>query len=125
MGKYKLMNVADGRIFDDKGWILDDPEGKAPSLVRAVFEQKQLHVGDDSLGLYKFADWMPIQRLLENPSCPITYKSEKLAKKLGLNSLYITFSGWWPERGARMTTCSFKETEAYSVCARLGERQKD
>lgn len=125
MGKYKLMNVADGRIFDDKGWILDDPEGKAPSLVRAVFEQKQLHVGDDSLGLYKFADWMPIQRLLENPSCPITYKSEKLAKKLGLNSLYITFSGWWPERGARMTTCSFKETEAYSVCARLGEGQKE
>lgn len=125
MGKYKLMNVADGRIFEDKGWILDDPEGKAPSLVRAVFEQKQLHVGDDSLGLYKFADWMPIQRLLENPSCPITYKSEKLAKKLGLNSLYITFSGWWPERGARMTTCSFKETEAYSVCARLGEGQKD
>ncbi len=125
MGKYKLMNVADGRIFDDKGWFLDDPEGKAPSLVRAVFEQKQLHVGDDSLGLYKFADWMPIQRLLENPSCPITYKSEKLAKKLGLNSLYITFSGWWPERGARMTTCSFKETEAYSVCARLGEGQKD
>lgn len=125
MGKYKLMNVADGRIFDDKGWILDDPEGKAPSLVRAVFEQKQLHVGNDSLGLYKFADWMPIQRLLENPSCPITYKSEKLAKKLGLNSLYITFSGWWPERGARMTTCSFKETEAYSVCARLGEGQKD
>lgn len=125
MGKYKLMNVADGRIFDDKGWFLDDPEGKAPSLVRAVFEQKQLHVGDDSLGLYKFADWMPIQRLLENPSCPITYKSEKLAKKLGLNSLYITFSGWWPERGARMTTCSFKETEAYSVCARLGEGQKE
>ena len=125
MGKYKLMNVADGRIFDDKGWVLDDPEGKTPSLVRAVFEQKQLHVGDDSLGLYKFADWMPIQRLLENPSCPITYKSEKLAKKLGLNSLYITFSGWWPEKGARMTTCSFKETEAYSVCARLGEGQKD
>ena len=125
MGKYKLMNVADGRIFDDKGWVLDDPEGKTPSLVRAVFEQKQLHVGDDSLGLYKFADWMPIQRLLEKPSCPITYKSEKLAKKLGLNSLYITFSGWWPEKGARMTTCSFKETEAYSVCARLGEGQKD
>ena len=125
MGKYQLMNVADGRIFEDKGWILDDPEGKTPSLVRALFEQKQLHVGDDRLGLYKFADWMPIHRVLENPSCPITYKSEKLAKKLGLNNLYITFSGWWPERGARMTTCSFKETEAYSVCARLNDGQKD
>ena len=124
MGKYQLMNVADGRIFEDEGWTLDDPKGSAPSTVRAIYENKQLHVGDDQLGLYKFADWMPIKRVLENPSCPITYKSEKLAKKLGLNNLYITFSGWWPERGARMTTCSFKETEAYSVCARMNEKQK-
>lgn len=123
--KYRLMNVADGRIFDDNGWTLDDPEGKTPSLVRAIYEQKQLHVGDDRLGLYKFADWMPIKRVLEDPSCPITFKSEKLAKKLGLNNLYITFSGWWPEKGAMMTTCSFKETEAYSVCARLDEAYRD
>ena len=119
------MNVADGRIFEDQGWTLDDPEGKTPSLVRAIYEQKQLHVGDDRLGLYQFADWMPIQRVLENPSCPVTYKSEKLAKRLGLSNLYITFSGWWPAKGAGMTTCSFKETEAFSVCARLGEAQKD
>ena len=125
MGKYQLMNVADGRIFEDNGWTLDDPEGKTPSMVRAIYEKKQLYVGSDSLGLYKFADWMPVKRILESPSCPITYKSEKLAKALGLNNLYITFSGWWPERGACMTTCSFKETEAYSVCARLGEAQKD
>ena len=119
------MNVADGRIFEDNGWTLDDPEGKIPSLVRALYEQKQLKIGDDSLGLYKFADWMPIKKVLEHPSCPITYKSEKLAKYLGLNNLYITFSGWWPAKGANMTTCSFKETEAYSVCARLGEELKD
>jgi cysteate synthase len=125
MGKYQLMNVADGHIFEDKGWILDDPEGKTPSLVRAIYEQKQLHLGDDRLGLYKFADWMPIRRTLENPSCPITYKSDKLAERLGLNNLYITFSGWWPAKGANMTTCSFKETEAYSVCARLGKEQQD
>ena len=124
MGKYQLMNVADGRIFEDEGWTLDDPKGTAPSTVRAIYENKQLHVGDEKLGLYKFADWMPVKRLLENPSCPITYKSEKLAKKLGLNNLYITFSGWWPERGARMTTCSFKETEAYSVCARMDKKQE-
>ena len=126
MENYKLMNVATGRIFEDQGWTLDDPEGQTPSLVRAIYEQKQLKVAEDErLGLYRFADWMPIRRILANPSSPITYKSEKLARHLGLNNLYITFSGWWPERGARMTTCSFKETEAYSVCARLGEEYKD
>ena len=119
------MNVADGHVFEDSGWVLDDPQGTSPSLVRAIYDNKQLHVADESLGLYKFADWMPIQRTLEHPSCPVTYKSEKLAKRLGLNNLYITFSGWWPARGAKMSTCSFKETEAYSVCARLGKEQQD
>ena len=57
-----------------------------------------------------------------NGSCPpITYKSKALAEELGLNNLYITFSGYFPEIGAKMETCSFKETEAYSVCARLPE----
>ena len=36
-----------------------------------------------------------------------------------MRNLYITFSGYYPERGATMTTCSFKECEAYSVCARI------
>jgi cysteate synthase len=42
---------------------------------------------------------------------------------LGLNNLFITFSGWWPEKGAFMKTCSFKETEAFSVCARPGQKE--
>ena len=62
---------------------------------------------------------MPVSRMLEGSCAPVTYKSEALAKELGLENLYITFSGWWPEKGAQMPTCSFKETEAYSVCARL------
>ena len=95
-------------------------------MVRPVYEQKQLNVREGKeLGLYRYADWLPIKQMLQNPSEPITYKSEKLAHRLGLSNLYITFNGWWPERGARMTTCSFKEMEAYSVCARMGEELKD
>ena len=51
----------------------------------------------------------------------MTYKSTALASELGLENLYVTFSGYWPKIGARMMTCSFKETEAYSVCGRLDE----
>ena len=56
--------------------------------------------------------------MLKCDAAPITYRSEGLAKALGLENLYITFNGYFPERGAKMMTCSFKETEAYSVCAR-------
>ena len=124
--KYQLQTVATGRVFSDEGWTLDDKQCDKPSMVRPLYESKQLNVKENKdLGLYRYADWLPIKRMLQNPSEPITYKSEKLAKHLGLNNLYITFNGWWPERGAKMTTCSFKEMEAFSVCARLGDELKD
>jgi cysteate synthase len=59
--------------------------------------------------------------MLKCDAAPVTYRSEGLAKALGLENLYITFNGYFPERGAKMITCSFKETEAYSVCARTDE----
>ena len=124
--KYQLQTVATGRVFNDEGWTLDDKQCDKPSMVRPLYEKKQLEVKEGAcLGLYRYADWLPIKTMLNKPSEPITYKSEGLAKRLGLNNLYITFNGWWPERNARMTTCSFKEMEAYSVCARLGDDLKD
>ena len=116
---YKLLTVATGRIFQDTGWVLNDPECSVPSLVRAVYDKKQIDFKDESYGFYKFADWLPVNTVLKNSSAPVTYRSVKLARYLGLENLYITFSGYWPEKGAGMSTCSFKETEAYSVCARL------
>ena len=123
--KYKVQCVADGRVGEDTGWMLDFPNCEKPSLIRAIYEKKQLEVKEENGGLYRFADWLPIKTLLKGASCPVTYKSEKLAKKLGLNNLYITFNGYYPEIGAKMRTCSFKETEAYSVCARLGAEMRD
>ncbi len=116
---YKLQSVKTGKIFEDNGWTLDAPEEKEPSLIRAIYEKPQLEVKNNSWGLYKFADWLPVGRTLKGSSAPVTYKSEGLAKELGLKNLWITFSGYWPEKGANMSTCSFKETEAYSVCGRM------
>ena len=91
---YTLMNCADGRIFEDSGWTLADPQGETPSLVRAVYEKKEFGLRDDLDGFYKFADWLPIKRTLSNSSAPVTYKSKALADYLKLDNLYITFSGY-------------------------------
>ena len=120
---YRLMNVATGRVFDDGGWDLSDPQGGDPSLVRAVYAQTQFNPRQDLKGLYRYADWMPVRRTLKHSCAPVTYKSKGLAKYLKLNNLYITFSGWNPRIGAKMETCSFKETEAFSVCARLDKKE--
>ncbi len=117
--QYLLQSVKTGQEFIDKGWTLDAPGETDPSLIRAIYEEVQINVKDESWGLFRFADWLPVDRFLTGSSAPVTFKSEGLAKHLGLKNLYITFSGYWPEKGATMRTCSFKETEAFSVCGRL------
>lgn len=120
--KYKLMNCATGRIFEDAGWTLSDPECETPAMVRAVYENRKFEIRDDLDGFYRFAQWLPVKRTLKHSHAPVTYKSKGLGHYLGLENLYITFSGYFPKIGACMETCSFKETEAYSVCARLPEK---
>jgi len=122
---YLLKSVKTGKIYEDYGWVLDAPGEKEPSLIRAEYEKTKLNVKNDSFGLYKFSEWLPVSRMLKGSSAPVTYKSEGLAKELGLENLWITFSGYWPKKGAQMTTGSFKETEAYSVGGRMnGEMDK-
>jgi cysteate synthase len=122
--EYILESIETGKRFEDEGWTLDAPGEDKPSLIRAIYNKKQMEVKDDSMGIYKFADWLPIHKTLDGSSAPATYKSEGLAKYLGLNNLYITFSGYWPEKGANFRTCSFKETEAFSVCGRLDDSKQ-
>ncbi len=122
--KYILQSIATGNTFEDKGWTLDAEGESTPTLIRAIYNKKQIEVGDISEGLYRFEDWLPIHRRLKGSFAPITYKSEGLAKELGLSDLHITFSGYWPEKGIKMSTCSFKETESYTVGARLNPEEK-
>lgn len=122
--KYHLMNVGDGHEFEDRGWTLADPESSIPSLVRAIYENKSFTPRPELDGIYRYADWMPVKRVLKKSCAPVTYRSKGLGRFLGLDNLYITFSGWNPGIGARFRTCSFKETEAYSVLARLDSDEK-
>ncbi|MBI9061259.1 MAG: cysteate synthase [Marinilabiliaceae bacterium] len=117
--QYTLQSVKTGKEFDDEGWTLEAPGECEATLIRAVYNKQQLEVKDPSYGIFRFADWLPVHKMLDGSSAPVTYKSEGLANHLGLTNLYITFSGYWPEKGVTMRTCSFKETEAFTVGGRL------
>ena len=82
------------------------------SLLRAHYRAKQLHLRDLP-GIWRFSDWLPVNGIIaQADGRPITYKSQGLARELNLENLYISFNGFWPERGAKMPTCSFKDLEA-------------
>lgn len=122
---YVLESRCCGTKFADKKWELDCPNRDGAALIFANYAKKQLEIKEDRPGLYKYSDWLPICRMLDGSGAPVTYKSEGLAKVLGLSDLYVTFNGYWPEKGAEMRTGTFKECEAFSVCARVnGNKDK-
>ncbi len=116
---YVLESRCCGTKFADHKWELDCPNRDGAALIFANYAKKQLEVKENLPGLYKYSDWLPVCRMLEGSGAPVTYKSKGLARELGLTNLYITFNGCWPEKGAYMRTGTFKECEAFAVCARV------
>ncbi|MGZ4915191.1 MAG: cysteate synthase [Halobacteriota archaeon] len=80
-------------------------------LPRSIYKAKRLTIGNDE-SIWRFAKWLPTQKVLKTCGRAITYKSTELARELELDNLFISFSGFWPERGATLETCSFKELES-------------
>lgn len=114
-------SISDEPVAGTGNYPLANPLSREPAFLRTEYSHSQLEPQDPSLGLYRYAQWLPIRRLLPGSSAPITYKSSGLAEALGMDELYITFSGYWPEIGAEMKSGTFKECEAYSVAGRLGD----
>jgi cysteate synthase len=118
MGEYRLRCVSDRSV--QPAYSLTCPRDN--SLLRADYQAKQIE--PKSLpGIWRFMDWLPVQGIIARAQgAPVTYKSRGLAGELGLENLYISFNGYWPERGAKMPTCSFKDLEAAPTMQMLLER---
>jgi cysteate synthase len=117
---YQLESTHHGITFPDENWELESPQGDA--LITTRYKAKQLHLRPHLQGIYTYSDWLPVDRQLRGSAAPITYRADNLGRRLGLQNLFVTFSGYWLERGAGMKTGTFKECEAYTVCARPGRK---
>ena len=71
-------------------------------------------------GIWKF-NWLPVHTPTFEQPGTVVYRSEWLARHLGLENLYIAFNGYWPEKGAFLQTCTFKEFEAAVVLQNAAE----
>ncbi len=118
MGQFQLRCVGDGSLQPE--YALSCPHDQ--SLLRPEYRARQIQARDLP-GIWRFLDWLPVLEMFPGfEAGPVTYKSRGLADELGLESLFISFNGYWPERGARLPTCSFKDLEAAPTIERLKER---
>ncbi|MDF1558465.1 MAG: cysteate synthase, partial [ANME-2 cluster archaeon] len=93
---------------------------KDKGLLRTRYASHHLHL-HDLPGMGKFLEWLPVSANMHTQAGPMTYKSMALAREMGLSNLYIGFNGYWPEQGAHILTCSFKELEAHPTLQRMQE----
>ncbi len=122
--KYTLRCTLCGVEYKPDPFRLTCDKNHAPSLLRTVYSNKKLEIKEELAGLFRYINWLPVERYLQIEGKPITYESKKLAHHLKLDHLFISFNGYWPERNARLFTCSFKELEAACVSARLPEGEE-
>ncbi len=118
MGEYLVRCVSDGSV--QPPYALNCSSDN--SLLRADYAAKRLELKPFP-GIWRFYDWLPLNEIMpEAWEGSATYRSSGLAAEIGLEQLYISFNGYWPERGARLKTCSFKELEALPTMQRQRER---
>jgi len=90
------------------------------ALLRADYTQKSFRPLRRK-GIFKFLNWLPSQKGFPTEIGPTIYKSEGLARYLGLERLYISFNGYAPERDAKNMTASFKDFEAFPTLMYIRE----
>jgi len=93
------------------------------ALLVTVYNEETFR-DDKGEGIWKF-NWLPVHTPGFAQAGPMVYRSEGLAARLGLDELHITFNGYWPERGACLETCTFKEFEAAVVLQNAVENEVD
>ncbi|MEU5052618.1 cysteate synthase [Streptomyces sp. NPDC021096] len=91
------------------------------SMLRTEYEAEGFGVDPGASGVFRYRQWLPVRREVAGSGRPAVFRSEGLGGALGLRDLWISFSGYWPERNCGMRSGTFKELEAYTVLGRVPE----
>ncbi|MFJ9631705.1 cysteate synthase [Streptomyces sp. NPDC101175] len=104
--------------YEDDGLLLDCSRRHEPAFLRTEYDGSGTRSGE-SHGLFRHASLLPVVRVFPETPGPVVHPAERLGRRIGLDRLWIAFNGYWPERGAQLPTCTFKDLEAYTVLGRL------
>ncbi|WP_405813387.1 cysteate synthase [Streptomyces sp. NBC_01390] len=122
---YTLVCTSCGTRYEDDGLILDCPRPHDPAFLRTEYTEYTAHGGPEGsagrvgTGLFRHAPLLPVARTFPDVPGPVVHHADRLGRRIGLDQLWVAFSGYWPERGAQLPTCTFKDLEAYTVLGRL------
>ena len=115
--KYSLRCLFTNELVEDN-YTLHHTDG---ALLVTEYSS-QLAIDKTRKDMLKFHDWLPIEGFSEHNVGTVTYKADKLSDALGMSDLWVTFHGYWPEKGGMCPTGSFKDMEAIPTILRMKEK---
>ncbi|MFF6783118.1 cysteate synthase [Streptomyces sp. NPDC012510] len=125
---YTVVCSACGARYEDDGLMLDCAVPHEPALLRTEYLGHDGPVTSDGwadavgptvTGLFRHTFSLPVTRTFPGVPGPVVYHADRLGRRIGLSRLWVAFNGYWPQRGAWLPTCTFKDLEAYTVLGRL------
>lgn len=119
MGCYFLRCMGCGRDHEDDGLRTACERTHAPSLLRTVYAEKRFNPDTLGRGILRYRQWLPLRNPPVTSGLSATFQSDALNAVLQTPNLWLAFSGYWPERGAFLTTATFKELEAQAIVSRF------
>jgi cysteate synthase len=118
--RYKIICSGCHSDVSEMGYALGCHCGNA--LLRTAYNDSRLKVTAEE-NMWRYAAWLPTIGTLRTRGKPVTYQSTAFAQEIGLERLFISFNGYWPERNAALETCSFKELESPPTVQRAVENK--
>ena len=112
--KYQLQCLKTGDLIND-AYTLHYTDNV---LLRAVYNEP-FELQEDAQGVWKYLSWIPTSKANDYVAGTVTYKADALGEVMGLSNLWVTFHGYWPEKGGLCPTGSFKDMEAVPTIQRM------
>ena len=112
--KYQLKCIKTGELIND-AYTLHYTEN---ALLRAEYN-KPFELKEHAEGVWKYLSWLPVSKANAYTAGTVTYKAEALGDAMGLSNLWVSFNGYWPEKGGACPTGSFKDMEAVPTLQRM------
>jgi cysteate synthase len=106
--------------FADDGYLLACDNHSSDSFLRTVYEQEKTGRMTYASSATSYNEWLPVGDIDRESSVrPGVFQDTKLGEYMGLDDLWVAFSGYWPDHDAAMPTGTFKDLEATTVLGRM------
>ncbi len=117
--QYRLLCPTCGLQTIDNGSVTRCSAEHRPSLLRTEYQRRDFSIDHSTEGMLRYRAWLPIREPVESNVGTVILQSAALNARLRTPNLRLAFNGFWPERGARLPSGTFKDLEAVAMLARF------